>query len=106
MIVNITTNLKNTLYEDKEIQDIMKEFYQIKRDLIIQQNCILSRQVVYKKTYDISRKGSHPIRHQKINITNHKVYLFFITSIQIFEYYYLFLFNYLYIIVYSYSSNY
>ena len=26
-----TTNLKNTFYEDKEIQDIMKEFYQIKK---------------------------------------------------------------------------
>ena len=29
------TNLKNKLYEDKEIQDIMKEFYQIKRNLIL-----------------------------------------------------------------------
>ena len=28
-------NLKNTFYEDKEIQNIMKEFYQIKRNLTI-----------------------------------------------------------------------
>ena len=36
----ITTNLKNTFYEEKEIQDIMKEFYQIKRNLIIQHKFI------------------------------------------------------------------
>ena len=65
--------------------------------------------VVYKKAFDISRKGSlpnmtpTPRRHH--NITNHRVYLLFIISIQVFEYY-LFLFNYLYIIVYSYSSDY
>ena len=35
IIVILTTNLKSTFYEDKEIQDIMKEFYQIKRNLII-----------------------------------------------------------------------
>ena len=35
IIVNIMTNLKNIFYEDKEMQDIMKEFYQIKRNLII-----------------------------------------------------------------------
>ena len=29
------TNLKNTFYEDKEMHDIMKEFYQVKRNLII-----------------------------------------------------------------------
>ena len=29
------TNLKNTFYVDKEIQDIMKEFYQIKKNLLI-----------------------------------------------------------------------
>ena len=28
-------NLKNTFYEDIEIQDIMKKYYQIKRNLII-----------------------------------------------------------------------
>ena len=37
------TNLKSIFYVDKEIQDIMKEFYQIKRNQIIQHNCILSR---------------------------------------------------------------
>ena len=31
----ITTNLKNTFYEEKEIQDIMKKYYQIKLNLII-----------------------------------------------------------------------
>ena len=28
-------NLKNTFNEDKEIQDIMKKYYQIKRNLLI-----------------------------------------------------------------------
>ena len=63
--MNITTNLKIKFYVEKEIQDIMIEFYQIKRNLIIstlflfKHNCIPSRQVMYKKFYDISRKGSH-----------------------------------------------
>ena len=71
------TNLKITFYVDKEIQDIMKEFHQIKRNLIIsilfliQHNCILSRQVVYKKAYDINRKGSHR-RPTKASQRNHK----------------------------------
>ena len=34
-ISKITTNLKNTFYEDKEMQDIMKKYYQIKTNLII-----------------------------------------------------------------------
>ena len=31
-MLKITTNLKNIFYEDKEIQDIMNEFYLIKRN--------------------------------------------------------------------------
>ena len=60
------TNLKSLYYEEREIQDIMKKYYQIKTNLIIsflfliQHNYILSRLVVYKKALDISRKGSHP----------------------------------------------
>ena len=60
------TSLNSTFYVDKEKQDLMKEFYQMKRNFIIslsfliQDNCILSRQVVSKKAIDISRKGSHP----------------------------------------------
>ena len=56
-----TRQVKNTFYEDGEMQ----EYYQIKRNQIIsilfliQYNCIFSRLVVYKKAYDISRKGSH-----------------------------------------------
>ena len=59
------TNLQNTFYVDKEIQDIMKKYYQIKRNPIIsfffpiKHNCILSRLLVYKKANDISRKRSH-----------------------------------------------
>ena len=70
-------NPKNTFYEDKEIQDIMKKHYQTKRNLIIsillliQHNYILSRAVVYKKAFDISRKGSHP-RPTPITQQNHK----------------------------------
>ena len=32
--VKKTINLKNIIYEDKEIQDIMKNYYLIKRNLI------------------------------------------------------------------------
>ena len=34
-MLKIMTNLKNTFYEDKEMLDNMKEFYQKKRNLII-----------------------------------------------------------------------
>ena len=43
------TNLKNIFNVDKEMLDIMKKFYQIKRNLVIpfllliQHNCIFSR---------------------------------------------------------------
>ena len=53
--------------------------------------------------YILVRHQPHPQNH---NITNHRVYLFFIISIQLFEYYYIPLFNYLCIIIYFYSSNY
>ena len=59
------TNLRNTFYEDKEMQYITNEYYLMKRNpkisilILIQHNYILLRQVVYKKAYDISRKGSH-----------------------------------------------
>ena len=39
-MLKIMANLKNTFYEDKEMLDNMKEFYQIKRNLII---CQFSR---------------------------------------------------------------
>ena len=65
---------------------------------------------MYKKAYDISRKGTlpHPTAalQQNHNNTNHRVYLFFVISIQTFEYYYMFLFIYMNIIVYNYSSDY
>ena len=76
-ILKTTTNLKSMYYEERETQDIMKKFYQIKRNLIISilflipHNCILSRLVVYKKAYDISRKGSHP-RPTPTTQQNHK----------------------------------
>ena len=60
------TNLKSVYYEERKTQDIMIEYYQIKINLItsilflFQHNCILSRAVVYKKAFDISRKGGHP----------------------------------------------
>ena len=46
-MLKITTNLKSTFYLDKEIQNFMKEFYLIQRNLItsflflIQHNYIL-----------------------------------------------------------------
>ena len=39
----IMTNLKSTFYVDKEMQDITKKYYQIKRNLILQHKCIRSR---------------------------------------------------------------
>ena len=42
-VKNKDKSKKYIFYEDKEIQDIMKEFYQIKRNLIIYHNCIHSR---------------------------------------------------------------
>ena len=47
-------NLKSRFYMEIEMDVIMIEFY------LIQRNLIISRLVVYKKAYDISRKGSHP----------------------------------------------
>ena len=41
-ISKTTTNLKNISYEDIEIQDIMKKYYQIKRNLIIYHNFVIS----------------------------------------------------------------
>ena len=47
--VKKTRNLKNIFYVDKEMHDIMKEFYLIQGNLIIsisfliQHNCIISR---------------------------------------------------------------
>ena len=55
----------------------MKKYYQINGNLIIsilfliQHNCILSRLVVYKKVFDISRKGFHP-RPTPTTQQNHK----------------------------------
>ena len=64
-MLKIFANLRTTFYEDKEIQDIMNEYYQIKRNLIvsifflIKHNFVHPRQVVYRKAYDISRKASN-----------------------------------------------
>ena len=77
------TNQKSTIYVDKVMQNILKKYYQIKRSLLISilflihYNCILSRLVVYKKAYDISRKGSHPrptpTTQQYYKNTDHRV---------------------------------
>ena len=78
------TNLTITFYEDEEMRDIMKKVYQIKKNLtisflfLIQHNCILSRQVVYKKAFDISRKESLP--NMTPTHTNHKISISQITG--------------------------
>ena len=79
----------------------MIEYYLIKRNLIIsilfliKHICIISRLVVYKKAYDIRRACRSVFRQQTFTQnhknTNHRVYLFFIISVKLFEYYYLFL---------------
>ena len=50
---------------------------------------MFSRLVVYKKAYDISRKGSHPrptpTNQQNHKNTNHWVYLFFIIYFILFQ---------------------
>ena len=40
----LTTNLKSTFYEDKEMQDFMKKYYEIKRNLII--SSIFSKNII------------------------------------------------------------
>ena len=92
------------------------EYYLIKRNLIIsillliQHNFIISRLVVYKKAFDIRRAYRSVPRHQPLTQnhrnTNHRVYLFFIIFVKLFEFYYFFLFFYLSIIIYFYSFNY
>ena len=88
------TNLKSLYYEDKEMRDIMKKYYQIKRNLLIsilfliQHNCILSPLVVYKKAYDISRKGSHFVPHHKIQIPGCKYSLNYL-NINVYSFNYL-----------------
>ena len=56
---------------------------------------IMSKLVVYKKAYDISREGSQPHttsrQQQHHKITNHKVNLLY-TFIQLFEYFKILLF--------------
>ena len=41
---------KNTFYEDKEMQDIMKKYYQIQRNIIIYQNFVIS---ISRRLYQI-----------------------------------------------------
>ena len=75
------TSLKKYILRGQRNARYHEKYYQIKRNLIIsilfliQNNCILSPQVVYKKAYDISRKSSHLVRHQPQNhaIANHRV---------------------------------
>ena len=76
----------------------MIEFFLMEGNLVIpvlfliQYNCILSGlSSVQKKAYDISRKGSHshpaPTSQQNHRSTNHKVYIFLIVFIKLFENY-------------------
>ena len=61
-------------YEDKEMQDIMKRYYQLNRNLIIsilflvEHNCILSRLTEYIKKHMTSvAKDRILVRHQPLN---------------------------------------
>ena len=51
-MLRITTNLKNTFYVDKEIQDIVKKYYQTKRNLISFLKGTISFSFVWTKTFD------------------------------------------------------
>ena len=57
---------------------------------LIHHNRILSRAVVYKKAFDISRKRSHPrptpTTQQNHKNTNPRVSIFFIVFIKLYEY--------------------
>ena len=59
------TNLKNIFYEDKEIQDIMKKFYQIEKNPII--SSIFSKNIIDTmmnfSTYTIILKGFSMMYH-------------------------------------------
>ena len=52
-MLRITTNLKGTFYEDKEKQDIMIEFYLLKRNL---KKRTISISFVRPRTFDRARK--------------------------------------------------
>ena len=66
---------RNTRYYEKILSNKKNLINSIL--LLIQYNCTLSRLVVYKKAYDISRKGSHrrltPTTQQNHSITNPRV---------------------------------
>ena len=97
------TNLKSVYYEERKTQDIMKKYYQKKRNFIIsilfliQHNHILSRLTgVYKKHMTSVAKDLILVRHQTLNK---------ITKIQIVgcKYFLSCLLNYMNIIIYFYS---
>ena len=60
---------RNVTYHEKVLSN-KKKSYNFNL-FLIQHNCILSRAVVYKKAFDISRKGSHP-RPTPTTQQNHK----------------------------------
>ena len=51
----ITTNLKNIFYVDKEIQDILKKYYQIRRYLKSFPKRTISFSFVRTRTFDRAR---------------------------------------------------
>ena len=54
-MLKLMKNLKSTFYEDKEIQDIMKEFYLIQRILISYLKRTISFSFVRARTFDRAR---------------------------------------------------
>ena len=60
-------NLKKLISVVKEMYDITIEFFLIKRNPIFQHYSKISRLVVYKEAFDISRKGSHKLTKNKKN---------------------------------------
>ena len=108
-MLKVKKNLKTKFYKDKEMQDNMKEFYLIKRKLIIwhifitsvlflfQPNFIVSQlSSVQKGIWDQSQEIAHfNKKNKKLKIHSrvmlHKVFvffiLFFILVIHIFEIY-------------------
>ena len=54
-MLKIRTNLKNIFFVDKKVQDIKKEFYQIKRNLISFLKRTISFSFVRARTFDRAR---------------------------------------------------
>ena len=91
-------NQKNTFYEDKEMQDIKKKFYQIKKNLIILRLSSVQKSI-WQKSQGIA--SSSDTNHPTPQNCKSQGVIFFIVSNKLFEYKYLKVF----VIIYTYCIH-